>query len=174
MDQEWGSPGKVASPPSHPTLGSLGRNLNPNMAPCKPQKCRDCPKPPGEFGEGTHGGVQSTTSVAHAWPWGFHALPPYSGGPILAISQFRHLIVTFSWEEFLGFGILGVQFWSGTALSGFSLPVVASQLSLTPWGCWDFPPGDKYSNFTIIIRTILTKVMVCTWKCGLNSGAAYV
>lgn len=30
-----------------------------------------------------------------------------------------------------------------TALSGFPLPVVASELPLTPWGCWDFPPGDK-------------------------------
>ena len=57
MDQEWGPPGKVVSPTSHPALEDLGRNLNPNTARLKPPKCWDCPKPSGEFGEGAHGGA---------------------------------------------------------------------------------------------------------------------
>ena len=39
---------------------------------------------------------QSTTSVPHAWLWGFQVPPVYSGRPILAISQLRHLYATFS------------------------------------------------------------------------------
>ena len=31
----------------------------------------------------------------------------------------------------------------------------------------------KYSNFTIISHTILTKILVQTQKCGLLSGVAY-
>ena len=57
MDQEWGPPGKAVFPPSHPILRGFGRNLNPNTALLKPQKFRGCPKPPGQFGEGAHGGA---------------------------------------------------------------------------------------------------------------------
>ena len=32
----------------------------------------------------------------------------------------------------------------------------------------------NYSNFTIISCTILTKILLPTWKCGLHSGAANV
>ena len=160
MDQEWGPPGKVVSPASHPALGGLGRKLNPNMAQHKPQKCWDCPKPPGEFGEGAHGGVQAEPRAQHCssptCPSSILAPPTGCDGvgkmgrPMVGIgpresrrrrrrkrSRTRYLKIQAPHCDFFlggvpGVGIFGVHFGKGTALSGFPLPVVASQLPLTP------------------------------------------